>query len=99
MSSFQVRSGGSSLRVARTGGSRVGCASSSGNGVDRHALEQQRFDGADAHIAMEAPLHHVAMQNVVEREQAHALVVRHIGVNDHAALAVALFSRLKSMDS
>ena len=49
---------------------------------------------------MEAALHDVAMQNIVQRHQAHALVMRHVGVNHHAALAVrACFRGVKSMDS
>ncbi len=35
---------------------------------------------------MKAPLHHVAVDEVVERDEAHALVVRHEGANDGALL-------------
>ena len=66
----------------------VGGVSSVGQRRGRDALEQQRFDGADAQIGVEAALHDVAMQHVVERQQAHALVMRHVGVDDDAALAV-----------
>ena len=39
---------------------------------------------------MEAALHDVAVQHVVQRDQAHALVVRHVGVDHDAAVAFAL---------
>ena len=46
--------------------------------------------GANAQIGVEAALHDTAVQDVVERQQAHALVVRHVGVDHYAALALAL---------
>ena len=55
---------------------------------DRNAFEQKRFDGADAKIAMEAPLHDVAVQHVIHGQQTHALVVSHVCVDHHAMLAV-----------
>ncbi len=38
--------------------------------------------------AVEALLHDVVMQNIIQGQQAHSLVVRHVGVNHHAALAI-----------
>ena len=61
-----------------------------GHGKARHrnALEQQALDGANPQIAVEAALHYVAMQHVVERRQAHPLVMCHVAIDHHAAGAV-----------
>ena len=45
----------------------------------RDALLQQQLGGLDARIGVEPLLHRRAVQQVVERDQAHALVVRHEG--------------------
>ena len=51
--------------------------------LERHELRdpllQQQLGRLDARIGVKAVLHRRAVQQVVERDQAHALVVRHVG--------------------
>ena len=56
----------------------------------RDSLEKERFHRADSQIGMEAPLHHAAVQQVVERQHRHALVMRHVGIDHHPAISAAL---------
>ena len=57
--------------------------------VERHqmwtALLQQQFGGLHAWLGVKAPLHRVAVQAVVERDEAHGLVMRHVGLHHDAA--------------
>ncbi len=54
----------------------------------RHSFEKQRFDGANPNVAMEAALHRLGVQSVVKRQQAHGLMMSHVGVNRYALFAV-----------
>ena len=55
----------------------------------RDAFLEQQIGRLDARIGVEAPLHRRAVQRVVEREQAHALVVRHACWQHDAAFVLA----------
>src|ERR1051326_8886889 len=55
----------------------------------RYTLKQQRLDSGDSVVAMKAPLHDAAVKHVVERQQRHSLVMRHVGENPHAPLTFA----------
>ena len=58
-------------------------------GSGGNALEEQRFNGADSPVSMEAALHRAPVQYIVQSHQRHALVVRHVSVDHHAAPARA----------
>ena len=54
----------------------------------RDPFLEQQLGGLDARVGVEATLHRAAVEKVVEREQAHALVMRHVGEEDDPALHV-----------
>ena len=57
--------------------------------VRGNALEQQRLDGLDAAIRMKSLPHDATIQEVIDRHQAHALVMSHVAVDDDAFSAIA----------
>ena len=54
----------------------------------RHPFLQEQIGRLDAGIGVEPLLHRQAVQGVVEREQAHALMVRHPRPQHHAAFVM-----------
>ncbi len=52
----------------------------------RHALLEEQLGRLNARVGMEALLHRRPVQDVVEREQAHALVMGHPRAQHDAAL-------------
>ena len=56
----------------------------------RDALLQQRLEGAHPRVAVEAAGKGVAVEEVGQGEKGHPLVMGHVGLDDHPALAVAL---------
>ena len=53
-----------------------------------HALLEQEIGGLNPRVGMETLLHRRSVQDVVEREQAHALMVGHPGAQHDAALEI-----------
>ena len=79
-------------RVNRRNGHRRGEARTHvfcGQRRGGHALKQQRLNGPYSAVCVKTALHGTAMEHVVQRQQSHALVVRHVGVNHHTACALA----------
>jgi len=65
----------------------------------RDPLLQEKLGRLDSPVRMEPVDHHVAQQNVGDGDQCHPLVVRHVGLHDHAATGshgrkVAILERL-----
>jgi hypothetical protein len=54
-----------------------------------NALLEQQHDRLEQPVRLEPPLHRAVQQQVGQREQAHALVVRHEGAHHHAPARVA----------
>src|SRR5437870_2960099 len=52
----------------------------------RYPLLEEQFDTLDAGIAMQAPDHHVVHQVIVESQEDHALMVRHIRLHHRIRL-------------
>ena len=52
----------------------------------RNAFLQQQLGGLNQRVGVKAPLHHVVVQYVVERDEAHALMVRHERMYDDVRL-------------
>ena len=52
--------------------------------IARHALLQQQFGGLHHRLGMEAFAHGAVMDDVVDAQDHHALVVRHVGLDDDA---------------
>ena len=75
------------LRRGRRVSGQAGADVLLGKGSIGYSLKEQRLDRPDSAVGMEAPLHHAAVQQVIERQQRHALVVCHVSVNHHAPLA------------
>ncbi len=50
---------------------------------------EQRLDRAHARIGVETALDTVAVEEIGQRQQTHALMMGHVGAHDHAALALA----------
>ena len=53
----------------------------------RYALLQQQQRGLERRVGLEAALHRLVEQQIGQRQQAHALVVRHVRAHDRAGLA------------
>ena len=59
--------------------------------IERHevraAFLQEQLGGLHARIGVKAGLHDVGVQAVVERHEAHPVMVRHVGFHDGASLS------------
>ena len=53
-----------------------------------NALIEQWFGGPNARVRVKPPLHCFPVQEVVQRQKSHCLVVCHIGMDDHPALVI-----------
>ena len=62
----------------------LGRARRSRRRLARHPLLQQELGGLHARIRVEARDHHVVQERIGQRDEHHALVVRHVGPDDHA---------------
>jgi hypothetical protein len=54
---------------------------------ERDALLQEQGGGSQLEVGQEAALHRLAVEQMVERQQAHAAVVRHPGADDGEGFA------------
>jgi hypothetical protein len=63
-----------------------------------HALVQQQFRGLEDWIRVKAPLHRAVKEQGRQRQQTHALVMRHEGLNE-ARFAARIREGVKSMAS
>ena len=55
----------------------------------RDAFLKQGLDRAHARVGVEMAPEAVVMQEIGQRQETHALMMRHVGAHDHAALALA----------
>ena len=61
---------------------------------DRDAFKEQGLNGTHACVGMKMALDRIAMEEVGQRQETHALMMRQVGLNDHPTLA--LTTRLTS---
>src|SRR4030095_16980156 len=54
----------------------------------RYPLKQQGLNSPDPAIRMETPAHNAAVDDIIDRHKSHALMVSHVGVNDHSFAAL-----------
>ena len=55
--------------------------------IVRHLFLQEQLDAPHDRVGVKAPHHHVVVQVIDEREQNHALVMRHVGAHDGVRFA------------
>ena len=67
--------------------------------VARRAFLQQQLRRLDARLAVEAPAHNIVVENIVDRDQRHALMMCHVGFYDSYILTLrhALASEIQGL--